>query len=572
MEELTFNDCLVLMRRWKTLFMRTTLTAWAFFAVFVLSWSNYRATATVQIEQPKISAEAIAQREALADRRISMLQQKVLSTSSLAGIITKFDLYPGRAKAAPTFVARNMADKIKLDLVRGSVAHPSAAKEAISAIAFILSFDYSDPLKAQQVMDELVSRFIDEDLKQRQTEAEETSAFLGKQIEGLEKSLNEQEKNIADFQKEQGVTRPENLAFNQQIVAQLILNMQNLDSRIAANEGSLGVLRGQLAAIDPYSRLLVNGQVLTTPSVQLKALQSEYASLTSQYGPNHPDVLKIRRKMEGIKAQGVQTLPLAAELKSQIIDARAKLEEAEKNYGSEHPDVASLKAKLQRLEFQLAQQREPTNNFGIVPDADNPVYLQFAAQMRSSEEQRKALLRQRSELQAQIDKYQKALIQNPEAQQKLASLTRDYENAQIRYRELKAKQLVADMSEQMQKDQRGGNLTLINPPELPIKTSPSRSVLALGGLMASIVLGLAAVTAAQVVSGGLVGLHVVETVVGAEPLVAIPHIRTREEYERSWRARLKRQEILLAKRFAPYCERIRKRIEELVKKRSRRRA
>ncbi len=569
MEELNLGDYFAILRRWKKLFIGTSLAVFAIAMIFVLHWSNYRSTATVQVEQPEISSDAVAplgssareQREALADQRISLLQQKVLSTGSLIEIITKFDLYREEREDTPiAYVAKNMAEKIKLELVSSSVANPSAAKQAPAAIAFNLSFDYSNQLKAQQVTDELVTRFLDEDLKQRRTEAEETSAFLAKQIEGLEQSLSEQEKKIADFQKEQGVTRPESLTFNQQIVAQLTLNLQSLDSQIASNEGNLGALRGQLVAVDPYSRLLAGGQVMTTPSVQLKALQSEYASLTAQYGPEHPDVVKVRHKIEGLQAHGIRTTKQTAQLKSQISDARAKLEEAHKSYGPEHPDVLALRSKLNKLEDQLAKQKPMSDVSGVVSDADNPVYLQFSAQVRSAEEQRKALLQQRADLQAQIDKYHAALVQNPEAQQELAALTRDYENAQMRYRELKSKKLTADMSEQMQKDRRGERLTLINPPELPIRTKPSKKILALGALMASLMAGFGAAAAAQMLRQGLVGIHAIESAVGVAPLVAIPHIDIREETERSMGQRFKRQGVALARRIltrvAPHYSRL----------------
>src|SRR5581483_406534 len=132
----------------------------------------------------------------------------------------------------------------------------------LSAIGFNLSFDYSDPQIAQHVLDELVTRFLDEDLRQRREEAEETSAFLQSQIAALETSMAEQEKKIAAFQEEHGISSPEMLMFNQQASASTLMSLQNLHSQITANEGTQGSLRAQLANVDPYTRVIADGQVL----------------------------------------------------------------------------------------------------------------------------------------------------------------------------------------------------------------------------------------------------------------------------------------------------------------------
>ena len=51
------------------------------------------------------------------------------------------------------------------------------------------------------------------------------------------------------------------------------MTLQTLDTQLAANQGTIGNLRAQLANVDPYSRVIADGQVVTTPAVQLKALQ-----------------------------------------------------------------------------------------------------------------------------------------------------------------------------------------------------------------------------------------------------------------------------------------------------------
>jgi succinoglycan biosynthesis transport protein ExoP len=554
MDELTLSDYTAILRRWKKLFLITLAIMATLFTLFALRWSNYRSTATVQIEQSQITASATTPlgsnphdaMEALADQHISELQQKVTSAATLIEIITKFDLYAGARKHKPIAdVADDMRKKIKIDLVSGSLANPAAAgrvsAEDLSAIAFTLGFTYSDPLTAQRVTDELVTRFLDEDLKERRTQTEETSAFLGAQITTMEASLSEQEKKIADYQKEHGVSRPETLAFNQQAAATTLMNLQNLDSQLANNEGNIGTLRAQLTNVDAYSRVLAEGQILTTPSVQLKALQAQYAALTAQYGPEHPDVVKVRHQIAALQGQVGRPSKSTGVLKSQIADTQTQLDIASKTYGPEHPDVVALKNKLQSLEDRLATQHSGVEGGadGIIADADNPAYLQISAQLKAAEEQHKSLTQQREQMRKQQEEYQGAVTQNPEAMQEMAALSRDYDNSQLRYRELKEKKMSADMDQQMQSDRKGQRLTLIDPPELPQDTHPARLLLVIGGFFMATLFACAAVVIAQIISRAIVGAHHLEMVTGHPPLVVIPHLYTAEEREKSLQHKLR---------------------------------
>lgn len=221
MDELSLSDYFAILKRQKKYFLLTFSVLWVFSIVFALFWSTYRSTATVEIDQPVIAPDMTTplgmnsgnSPDILADLRIDKIEQKVTAPASLVEIITKFNLYPDARQYTPMAnLAMRMHDKIKLTLVSSEVANPAAAQKVsadqLSAIAFTLSFDYNDPQLTQQVTDELVTRFLDEDLKERRSQAQETSEFLGVQIKALETSMADQEKKIAEFQQAHGASRP----------------------------------------------------------------------------------------------------------------------------------------------------------------------------------------------------------------------------------------------------------------------------------------------------------------------------------------------------------------------------
>ena len=547
MEDLTLSDCLIILRRRKAAFLCAFCLIFAGAVALAMLWSNYRSNAMIEIEQPQVASEITTPLgmnpndapESLADLRVNRIRQKVTSQSSLIDIITKYNLYPGMRASEPiAVVADKMANKIKLKLISSEIANPNATQKVsadqLSAIAFNISFDYDDPEMAQKITNELVTRFLDQDLKDRHSQSEVTNDFIDKQIKLLEASLVEQEKKIGDFESKNGVSRPETLMFNQQAAANVALSLQNLDSQIATNEGTQGALRAQLASVEPYSRVIADGQVVTTPAIQLKALKSQFTTLTAQYGPEHPDVLKLKRQIQALQeSQGSAGGTMNAEtgeLKSQITDVRTNLKVAEKTYGPNNPDVISLKNQLESLKKKLAEaKRNSSAPNSFHQDADNPAYIEVVSQLRSAEEQHKSLLEQREKLQAQEEKYQQAVMQNPVLQQQMATLTRDYDNAQLRYRDLKQKKMAADMDKQMIEDRHGQRLMVISPPELPTHTQPRRVLILLGGFMVACMGGFVTVILRQMMTQAIFGPRQLTALVGVPPLVVVPHLRVNDD-------------------------------------------
>ncbi|HNS44942.1 MAG TPA: hypothetical protein PKH37_06930 [Alphaproteobacteria bacterium] len=512
--------------------------------IFAMSWSRYTSFATVEVSRPEISTDvveangpnAVTTVEALADLQISRLKQKVLSTSSLAEIITKLNLYPAQRKSTPiAYVAEDMRKKIDVQLLSTSLANPASAQKAsalqLSAIAFTVSFKYGDPVLAQKTVNELVTLFLDEDLKERRSTAKKTTEFLDGQIKILSENLEDQEKKIAEFRAKNGDIRPDALAFNQQAAVTTTTRLLSIESELISNLGVIGALRSQLAQTDAYSRIVddQSGEVLTTPAIQLRALKSQYASLTAKYGPKHPDVVKVSRQIEAMEAQS-ESKNEGARIKAQLDDVSAKLDVAEEEYGPDHPDVVSLTNQYLSLFAQLeAVSSDESSGLDITEDADNPAYLQIVAQLQAAEEKQKALEKQKEEVKKQEDEFRKAIAQNPATEQQMAGLVRDYDNLMAMYRDLKAKKLASEMNETIEQGSIGQRLSIIEAPQVPLKTNPSRLIITFGGFSFALMAAFGIVLGLQIMSQSIIGPHHLESLIGVAPLVKIPHLQTIDE-------------------------------------------
>ncbi len=466
-------------RKWVFIAVFTVLAISA--AIYAKNWSAYTSSATVEVAMPEIEINTlnagdsiIATGEAIADLQIGRLRQKVLSTNSLAEIIAHLDLYADARKSTPiTYIADNMRNNISLNLVSTTLANSASANKAsaqqLSAIAFVISFKYSDPVLAQKTVNELVSRFLNEDIKERRETAEKTSLFLQGQIDSLSKSLEEQESKIAEFRSKNGFTQSDSLNFNQQGSINTASRLMNIDTEITSNIGRIGALEAQLIQTDPHLQVVGDdGDIINTPASQYRILETQYASLTAKYGPDHPDVIKTKRELEALRS---------------------------------------------------------SNKGSYRNKADNPAYLQLLTQIQSAKKQQQALIKQKELLQIQQEEFQKAIADNPEAEKTMASLSRDYDNMMMLYRDLKAKKLSSDINQNIEEGHVGRRLAVIDPAKIPLSTNPPRKMLFAGGLIFAFVSALSSVIALQILSQSVIGPHHLQSLVHVAPFVRVPHLK-----------------------------------------------
>ena len=542
MEEFDIYKYMNILRRRKVSYFVTALLL--FFLTLYLSttWSRYKSTATLQISQPTIPQGMAAPigtdpsqlLQALANQQIEQIERAVTSTASLVDIITKFNLYGGALQTVPLAdMAIGMRTKIKVKLVESQFATPASARTGrasdVPGLAFDLSFTYGDPLTAQKVTNELVTRFLDEDLNRRRAESQETIRLLDRQIGDLEKEMSDQDAKISALRETAADSRPEALGLNQQAMMSTFMNLQAVESQLAEADRNRGNLRTQLAGVEPYSRVIAEGQVLTTPQVQLKALQAKYATLSGQYGPEHPDVVKLRHQIEALQQEVGVSSPDTAQIQAQIGDLRTNLAAATKTYGPDHPDVKALQRQLAAAEDQLSRAASPTQHDAIKRDADNPAYLMLIAQLDATEQQYKSLQAQRDNLKKQYEQYQRNLVKTPATEREMAAIVRDSDSAQLRYRELKEKRQSAQMSAEMDQNRLGARLSVVDQPALPTQTSPPRFLLFLAGTILSLGGGLGGVVVREMLSRSVNGTSDLIEIAGEPPLVVIPYIVTRDE-------------------------------------------
>jgi hypothetical protein len=102
---------------------------------------------------------------------------------------------------------------------------------------------------------------------------------------------------------------------------------------------------------------------------------------------------------------------------------------------------------------------------------------------------------------------------------------RDQQTAQKKYDEIRAKQMTAQVAENLEGDQKAERFSLLEPPltpELPIKPD-RKKMIALGFFLALAAAG-GIVTLLETLHGRVRGVEAVTAITGQRPLVTVPYI------------------------------------------------
>ena len=480
----------------------------------------YRSTATILIEQQEIPTDLIRTTvTSFADQRIRVIEQRVMTLRNLGDLIEKYDLYPRiRENVSLNAAVAAMRKDTSLNMVSAQVVDPRSGRAQQATIAFSLSFDHSSPNVAQNVTNALVSLFMEENLRQRETAVEETSAFLREEAERLAERIRELEAARAEFKEQHRNNLPAQSEVNRELMQRAEEQLRNNNQAIRSSEDQLLVLEMQLGQIDPQ---LVGGQ--PSPELRLRQLEAAYPGIAARYQSTHPDRVTMEREIEALR-KVVASSDLSA-LRDRQVEVAQALQTARERYSREHPDVRRLERDLALANRRLAAAGPSEPGAAIASSAQNPAYFQLVARLEGVKLELRSLRESRQEIQARIKTYEQRLVEAPQIEREYNELTRGYENAVAKYREVKDKQLEAELAESMEADRKAERFTLIEPPSLPTEpVKPNRPAIMTLGVIGAAAAGAGHLAMREFLDRALYSARAVQLITGAPPLALIPHI------------------------------------------------
>ena len=230
--------------------------------------------------------------ESIEDRLPSISEQ-ILSRSRLERIITDMDLYKDRrARQVMEDVVQGMREDVTVTLV--------GQRENSDSFRVSYVSDHADT--ARKVTERLASLYIEQNLKDRENQAESTSQFLDTQLQEAKQRLLEQEKKLEAYRKQHSGELPTQLQGNLQSIQNANLQLQALnESMNRALERRLLIER-QIADTEamplpetstPFAATAA--QAPTNPRQRLDLARARLAALLQIYTPSHPEVVAQQR-------------------------------------------------------------------------------------------------------------------------------------------------------------------------------------------------------------------------------------------------------------------------------------
>ena len=293
------HQVLAIVRRRCWHFLLPLFAGWL--VVWGISWflpSVYRSGTLILVEQPSVPEKFVPSNiDADIQRQLDSITQQIMSRTRLLEVIDHLNLYANeRKRKNPDDLVEGMRKDIEIEL--------SHNLEDRKLSAFNIYYSSRDPKTAQLVTSELASRFINQNLAQRQESSQRTTVFLRDQLDQARQKLAEQEARVREFKDRHLGELPSQTQSNLQILAGLQSQLQSQeDSLNRARQQStyLESLLGQYRTVESGTRSRGGGQAgLAGVDQELDRLKTQLADLSSHYTDKHPDVRKTKEQMHHI--------------------------------------------------------------------------------------------------------------------------------------------------------------------------------------------------------------------------------------------------------------------------------
>jgi uncharacterized protein involved in exopolysaccharide biosynthesis len=195
-------------RRW-AYFLLPFVTILAVGAAGALLWPpTYHAEGKILVQSQQIPSELVRPTvTSAAQERIQVIQQRTMTRDNLIAIADKFKLFPDkRTLMSPTELVAEVKKNTKIAPVDLQLDFKQRTRAAMEnpTIVFSVGFEYGDAAVAAQVANELMTRILNEDLRDRTSRATDTTKFLAREVQRLQADNSALDAKIAQLRLTQG--------------------------------------------------------------------------------------------------------------------------------------------------------------------------------------------------------------------------------------------------------------------------------------------------------------------------------------------------------------------------------
>jgi uncharacterized protein involved in exopolysaccharide biosynthesis len=193
-------------RRWPYFILPFVVIASTGIAGAYLWPPTYMSEGKILVQSQQIPSELVRPTvTSAAQERIQVIQQRTMTRDNLIAIVDKFQLFPEkRSLMSVTELVDLMKKNTKFAPVDLQLDFKQRSRADNPTIVFSVGFEYPEPDTASRVANELMTRILNEDLRDRTSRATDTTKFLAREVQRLQAEGVALDNKIAQLRVSQG--------------------------------------------------------------------------------------------------------------------------------------------------------------------------------------------------------------------------------------------------------------------------------------------------------------------------------------------------------------------------------
>lgn len=401
--------------RWHAL-----VAAWAVCAtgwILVASLPNtYTSSARIFVDTSSILSPLLkgVAAEVNVDAELELMKQTLTSRANMVKLARMTDL--DISAATPTEM------ESLLNSLKGRIEIETQGQNLL-----MLSFDDRDPARARDVVQALITIFIETNLGQGRQDIDSALEFLDWQIKEYEQELEKAEQRMVRFKRDRLSVLPDQTNYSSRIY--------QLQNRIAEAEAEVLSARNRR---DNLRVALKAGRATDAPS-RIRELEFALQDLRSRFTEQHPDVIAARRVLNAVR--------------------NAENDAPEGNQGSANGDTAKAREKA-------------------LPGLSIVTYEQLKIDLLKAESDVVRYTERTKREKAKLVKLEAFAAQIPIVEAELAKLNRNYDVMRLKHAELVTRREQARLAQNRGSRAQTVRFKVVDPPRLStLPNGPQRYIL-----------------------------------------------------------------------------------------------
>lgn len=404
--------------------------------------------------------------QTLADH-INGMAETIKSRATLASLITTFGLYKQELKREPMDdVIAIMGPAIKITPTAGVTNVSGRDLPAIQ-----ISFAYRERYTAQKVCQDIVGRFMSENVRDRMDNVVATDQFLKDEFDRAKRELDADDQRLAEFRTKYAGKLPEEVSINLSEMNALESRLQSLNEAASRNdqqrlmlESELRINKDRLSALkDAAPQIQARNERATDLDHQIQALETTIESMRDRYTDDFPDLQQARQQLAVLKRQ------------RDDLNKEKPVAIAKSTPGIENPAIS----------------RERMDNQATVE--------QIKTALQANQMEAHQIAKEVDDVNSAIKQYQGRMTAVPAGETEESELIRDRDLAKAKYQELELKLQRSSISMDMESRKEGESLEVLDQASLPeTPTAPKRSMIIPAGAAVGLLVGIVLIAIREV--------------------------------------------------------------------------